>query len=1470
MAINPEIRDQAYQFFIEEAPELLQIIEAGLLTLRQEKNTAKVHALMRAAHSLKGGAASVELEAIKTLAHRQETIFKALYNDTIAIDTDLESQLLQAYDCLRLPLMEQFQTGYFDAEQALALAEPIFVQIESRLGDALTQADTYIPSSSELGIDMARSIFEVDVGEGLERLAAVVANPQEYEVAGELRAQAEVFAGFAELLNQPGFGAIAQTALAALDAHPERALAITQLALADFEFARQAVLASPTQGTKAQKLSPSAALFALAHSTATKAPDFIAISATETMANTLVSVKDTEETLPSLEDVFSMECDDSPPVDEVPEDTQNVVPDGALEEIFADAPEFLDERPSATEVIDDTQNFEPDAALEEIFGNAPASLDESDADTEVIDDTQNFESDEALEKIFANAPELLDESPAEVAEGTQAFVGGPALEENFANAAKLLDEPLSVAEVLEDTREFVPEEALEENFANAAKLLDEPLSVAEVTEDTRAFVPEAALEEIFANVLELLDEPLSVAEVTEDTREYVPEEALEEIFANVPELLDKPLPVAEVPQDTRAFVPEESLEEIFADAPELLNEPAAATEVSEDTQGVEAEGALAENELQVSELNVESSNQEPSNLQPSNLQPSNLQPSNLQTFNLQPSNLQTFNLQPSNLQPSNLQPSNLQPSNLQPSNLQPSNLQPSNPQTFNLQPSNLQPSNPQTFNLQPSNLQPSNLQPSSLENLEGVVESIAQIFDKLPPVQEMLVPTSVSNLASTTTANLLPGSLVPAQPIPGELFKTSPANSLTDSPGGERDRVSADIPQGKASPVPNFSVRVDSNRLERMNNVVGELAINRNGLSLQNQHLQRAVRELLERFVQVQNVVGQLRELSDQMLVAPERNNSGTILPAVHQLGELVTRQADFDALELDRYGTLNSRLQGLIEDMVQLEESVDDVALFAKQSNRTLEQQRQMLTQLRDEIMWARMLPLSEVLNRFPRVLRDLSTTYHKLVSLNLSGAGVLVDKGALEKLYDPLLHLLRNAFDHGIESPEIRRQQGKPEQGKIEIRAYHQGSQTIIEVKDDGQGLDVECIGRRAIEMGFLSADGLRSTPNNQLFEFLFEPGFSTAKQVSELSGRGVGLDVVRSQMRSLKGSITVTSSPGAGTTFTLRLPLTLTIAKLLVCLIGPTAIALPSDSVEEIVVPKANQVKTTGEQRFLRWRGQIVPTYRLADLLDYTCPLPESSPSKALVSVPSPADWALPMLILRQEQQVLALEIDRLVTEQELVIKPFGSAIAPPSFTYGCTILGDGSLIPVIDGTVLLDQLLGHSTTATRINTGSKPIILNSSENASISQTKTGISAPQAPTVLVVDDAAALRRTLAITLERAGCQVLQARDGREALEQLRQGSSQVNLVVCDIEMPNMNGFEFLGQRRQDSQLSNIPVVMLTSRSNDKHRWLAMRLGATAYFTKPYLEQEFLAALKHIIDEKKSEPIIEPSQNQPQLQAG
>ena len=1050
MAVNSDIRDQAYQFFIEEAPELLQVIEEGLLTLREERSTAKVHDLMRAAHSIKGGSASVGLEAIKSLAHRLEDIFKALYSDEVIIDTELESWLLQAYDCLRLPLMEQLETGSFDAEQALATGNALFAQIEERLGDALTQADKYIPSSSDLGVDIVSSIFEVDVTQGLERLSSVVAQPQNYEVAGELRAQAEVFAGFAELLNLSGFGEIAQMALSALEAHPEQALQITLLALADFKAGQEAVLG----GDRTTGGSPSPALSELA------------VAAT---------------------------------------------PAGKT----------------------DQGNYTTD---------------------------ETFSSD--LEGIF----------------------GGE-----------------------------------ESNI---------PL-----------------LEDVFGGF-----------EVTET------ETVFEEPHITIP-----------------------SLEDIFDSSP-----APAETEKLPENEEIEA----------------------------------------------------------------------------------------------------------------------------GPETLEEALESVEQQFESLPAIKDSPIPQLKESSQETVTLD---------------------TSTETKSNSG----VAQD--QAKATASRNLSVRVDLERLERMNNLVGELAINRNSLSLQNVQLQEAVRALINRFARFQDMAVQLRDRSDQVLVAPERSG-------VSQPGELITRQTHFDALEMDSYGALYTLLQELSDQVLQLEESAEDIALFAANSDQTIKQQRMMLTHMRDELMWARMLPLSEVINRFPRVLRDLSTKYNKPVGLKMIGTGVLVDKAVLEKLFDPLQHLLRNAFDHGIEAPDLRRKQGKSEQGQIEIRSYYQGNQTIIEIRDDGNGLNLEKIGRRAIDRGLVSVQQLAVMSESDFYELIFEPGFSTAAQVSELSGRGVGLDVVRGQLRSLKGSVNVTSTPGKGTTFTLRLPLTLTIAKLLVCLVGANALALPSDTIEEIIIPKPEQIKQSGIQKFLHWQGKLIPIHRFADFLDYSYLLPETVTSKALTTVPSPEDWALPLMILRQEEKVLVLEIERLVTEQELVIKPFGAAIAPPKYIYGCTILGDGSLIPVIEPAALTDAVLGQNATLKSTKIGSDVLSAIKDDNASDGKSTAPPKTVQAPTIMAVDDSATMRRTLALTLQKAGYRALQAKDGLDAIKQLEQNPA-VQLVICDVEMPNMNGFEFLGQRRKDPKLSEVPVAMLTSRSSDKHRQLAMQLGATAYFTKPYVEQEFLATIKNLI---------------------
>ncbi|NET10769.1 MAG: hybrid sensor histidine kinase/response regulator, partial [Symploca sp. SIO2B6] len=247
MSYNSDVHDQAYQFFIEEVPELLQSIEAGLFALTQDFNHNNIHDVMRAAHSIKGGAAMVELDEIKIIAHRLEDSVRALFSEEVSWDSDLENLLFQGFDCLRSPLLDQLDMGEFDKVSALSNADLVFQNLETRLGDALAQAENYVPSSSDSGFDMVASIFEVDVQQGIERLETVLANPEQFEVAGELRAQAEVFIGFADLFQLPGFGAIAATALVASENHPDNILDVIQLAIEDFRQSREVVLEGDRQ-----------------------------------------------------------------------------------------------------------------------------------------------------------------------------------------------------------------------------------------------------------------------------------------------------------------------------------------------------------------------------------------------------------------------------------------------------------------------------------------------------------------------------------------------------------------------------------------------------------------------------------------------------------------------------------------------------------------------------------------------------------------------------------------------------------------------------------------------------------------------------------------------------------------------------------------------------------------------------------------------------------------------------------------------------------------------------------------------------------------------------------------------------------------------------------------------------------------------------------------------------------------------
>ncbi|MEA5515794.1 hybrid sensor histidine kinase/response regulator [Nodularia sp. UHCC 0506] len=668
---------------------------------------------------------------------------------------------------------------------------------------------------------------------------------------------------------------------------------------------------------------------------------------------------------------------------------------------------------------------------------------------------------------------------------------------------------------------------------------------------------------------------------------------------------------------------------------------------------------------------------------------------------------------------------------------------------------------------------------------------------------------------------------------------------------------------------PTF-IRVDVDKLQHLNYLAGELLIHQKRRTLYDEKVQEILEQLLERFSKHQATLNQLRDLPLQMqnFTSQSTQNFASV---------------KFDSLEMDVYTEFHLSLHEAMEETMQLQETTESLELLLKQATQISDQKQNLAFNIIDNLVEARLSPLGNVLNRLPQLVEKLGSVYHKLVELKLTGTGVLVDKAIAEKLYEPLLHLVRNAFDHGVESPQLRQERGKPEQGLIEICAYHQGSQTVIEVRDDGQGLNFESIRKKAIELELIADDDSRGyfshSEQSQLLDLMFFPGLSTADQVNEISGRGMGLDIVRSQLQALNGSISVQSLPNQGTIFTLKIPLSMTTDTLMLVQAGGVVYALLLDSIEKILIPVNQHIRDFEGKRVLHWNTDenetIVTLHQFSELVDYQGSLFNGASLLNDASINHEVGLMKnPVLLLRRHQGVFGLEVDQIIGEQELVIRPLGNAIAPPKYVYGCSTLANGNLILVIDATLLLES----KESPTRLDIAALPAADNSEQKALAMSAYAVPNMPlltgSAPTntieetprrsleasrkapkvILVVDDAISLRQTLSLTLQKSGYQVIQAQNGIEALEQL-QRHPEIQVIISDLEMPRMNGFELLSNLRQNPNFVNLPIIVLTSRSAEKHRQLAQELGANAYLTKPYLEHEFLSIINDLINQEKQD---------------
>lgn len=533
----------------------------------------------------------------------------------------------------------------------------------------------------------------------------------------------------------------------------------------------------------------------------------------------------------------------------------------------------------------------------------------------------------------------------------------------------------------------------------------------------------------------------------------------------------------------------------------------------------------------------------------------------------------------------------------------------------------------------------------------------------------------------------------------------------------------------------------------------------------------------------------------------------------------------------MDRFTPFHTLAQEIIELIVRVRESAADIEFLVDEADQVTRQLRQITTSLQEGLTRARMVPFSQASDRLPRAVRDIAIKCGKQAQLQVEGKDTLIDKMLLEQLYDPMTHLVNNAIAHGIEMPPERQRSGKEAMGKISIKTFYQGNQTVIVVADDGAGIDVERVKKKALEKGVLSRNQVEKLSRQEAYELLFHPGFSTKDKADDFSGRGVGLDVVRTAINDVRGAVTIDSTLGKGTSFTIRLPLTLSISRALCCVSDRSRIAFPMDGVEDMMdVPREKvQIGEDGDS-YIEWRGTILKFKHLRELLTYNRYL-----TRGTVYAANPEEDVV-AVVLRSAGDYLAVQVDQVLAEQEIVIKQLEGPIPKPVGIAGATVLGDGQIVAIAD-VIELIQLASGSLGVDQNNlfsANNQPVDLPPEKNE--------------PTVLIVDDSITVRELLSMTFSKSGYRVEQARDGKEAWDKLRSGLP-CDIVFCDIEMPRMDGLELLSRMQKDSILSELPIAMLTSRGADRHRRMAYDLGAKGYFTKPYLEEHLLDAAQRML---------------------
>jgi len=636
---------------------------------------------------------------------------------------------------------------------------------------------------------------------------------------------------------------------------------------------------------------------------------------------------------------------------------------------------------------------------------------------------------------------------------------------------------------------------------------------------------------------------------------------------------------------------------------------------------------------------------------------------------------------------------------------------------------------------------------------------------------------------------------------------------LTEAVSAVRGKLVADVAADKSQPSndqvkpeekrSDEMIRVPSVLLEKLVNLAGETSISRSLIEEQVNDFSQSTDEIDST---IQRLKEQLRRLEIEMEAQIEFRKE-----QVESEGN-----EEFDPLEMDRYSQVQQLSKSLVESASDLKDLKSTLVEKTRDIETSLVQQARINTQLQEGLMQTRTVPLARhIVPRLRRIVRQVSGELNKPITFKVSNAGGELDRSMLERMVTPLEHVLRNAIDHGIESSEERLKLAKPEQGVISLNIRREGGDVVLELSDDGRGLDVTAIREKALARGLIDKDSELS--DEEVMRFIFAAGFSTAKSLTQLSGRGVGMDVVQSEIADLGGSVELHSKHNQGTLFTFRVPFTVSMNRALLVSAGGEQLAVPLDSIEGIVRVspfELEQYYGDDATEFL-YAGQQYDFSYLGHLINGSSY--HSNPEMVT---------ALPVLLVRGGEKFYALQVDRLIASREIVVKSLGAQFANLEGIAGATVLGDGSVVMIADLAALVRS---ESSVATHSNV------------VSLERARDHLVA------MVVDDSVTVRKVTSRLLERRGMDVVTAKDGLDAMLQLEDVKPDV--ILLDIEMPRMDGFEVVTRIRNDAELAEIPIIMITSRTGDKHRERALGLGANAFLGKPYQEEILFDTINDVL---------------------